>query len=162
MPWRVRNDTTAAARGSLTAPWFQRAITALLRAPRTTAGRAMRRSSFADATSVSLRRSQAVQATATTRCTAALSSLRGRAPLPAARAVLTDGGYRGVPELITPIFRGNRIVRDRRWRQHRRRRARVEHAIARSRTGVSSVTIGDAANICGIRFRRSPSCTTYG
>ena len=47
------------------------------------------------------------------------------------RRVLADGGYRGVPELATPIFRGNRIVRDRRWRRHRRRRARVEHAIAR-------------------------------
>ena len=45
--------------------------------------------------------------------------------------VLADGGYRGVPELVTPIFRHNRIVRDRAWRRHRRRRARVEHAIAR-------------------------------
>lgn len=45
--------------------------------------------------------------------------------------VLADGGYRGVPELVTPVFRGRHIVRDRRWRRHRRRRARVEHAIAR-------------------------------
>lgn len=30
--------------------------------------------------------------------------------------VLADGGYRGVPELVTPRFRGNRIVRDHRWR----------------------------------------------
>jgi hypothetical protein len=45
--------------------------------------------------------------------------------------VLADGGYRGVPELVTPQFRRNRIVRDHRWRRHRRRRARVEHAIAR-------------------------------
>ena len=45
--------------------------------------------------------------------------------------VLADGGYRGVPELITPVFRNNRIVRDRRWRRHRKRRARVEHALAR-------------------------------
>ena len=45
--------------------------------------------------------------------------------------VLADGGYRAVPELITPVFRGNRIVRDHAWRRHRRRRARVEHAIAR-------------------------------
>lgn len=45
--------------------------------------------------------------------------------------VLADGGYRGVPELVTPVFQSNRIVRDRRWRRHRRRRARVEHAIAR-------------------------------
>lgn len=45
--------------------------------------------------------------------------------------VLADGGYRGVPELVTPTFRKNRIVRDRAWRRHRRRRARVEHAIAR-------------------------------
>ena len=29
------------------------------------------------------------------------------------------------------MFRNNRIVRDRAWRRHRRRRARVEHAIAR-------------------------------
>jgi len=45
--------------------------------------------------------------------------------------VLADGGYRGIPELVTPTFRGNRILRDRAWRRHRRRRARVEHAIAR-------------------------------
>ena len=45
--------------------------------------------------------------------------------------VLADGGYRGIPELVTPVFRGNRILRDRVWRRHRRRRARVEHAIAR-------------------------------
>jgi DDE superfamily endonuclease/Helix-turn-helix of DDE superfamily endonuclease len=47
------------------------------------------------------------------------------------KRVLADGGYRGVAELITPVFRGNRIVRDRAWRRHRKRRARVEHAIAR-------------------------------
>jgi len=45
--------------------------------------------------------------------------------------VLADGGYRGVPELVVPAFRGRRMVRDRRWRSHRRRRARVEHALAR-------------------------------
>ncbi|HEU0034522.1 MAG TPA: transposase family protein [Kofleriaceae bacterium] len=45
--------------------------------------------------------------------------------------VLADGGYRGVTGLITPTFRGRRIVRDRAWRRHRRRRARVEHALAR-------------------------------
>jgi len=47
------------------------------------------------------------------------------------KRVLADGGYRGVPELVTPVFRRNRIVRDRAWRRHRKRRARVEHAIAR-------------------------------
>ena len=47
------------------------------------------------------------------------------------RGVLADGGYRGIAELRTPRFRKNRIVRDRAWRVHRRRRARVEHAIAR-------------------------------
>jgi hypothetical protein len=47
------------------------------------------------------------------------------------RNVLADGGYRGVDELHTPRFHDRRIVRDRRWRIHRRRRARVEHAIAR-------------------------------
>ena len=45
--------------------------------------------------------------------------------------VLADGGYRGVPELVTPRFHGIRIIRDRTWRRHRRRRARAEHAIAR-------------------------------
>ena len=44
--------------------------------------------------------------------------------------VLADGGYRGIPELRTPRFEGNRIVRDHTWRRHRRR-ARAEHAIAR-------------------------------
>ena len=47
------------------------------------------------------------------------------------RRVLADGAYRSIPELITPVFRGKRILRDRAWRRHRRRRARVEHAIAR-------------------------------
>lgn len=45
--------------------------------------------------------------------------------------VLADGGYRGVDELHTPRFHGNRIVRDRTWHRHRKRRARAEHAIAR-------------------------------
>jgi hypothetical protein len=45
--------------------------------------------------------------------------------------VMADGGYRGVHELHTPAFRNNRILRDRTWRRHRRRRARVEHALAR-------------------------------
>lgn len=44
--------------------------------------------------------------------------------------VLADGGYRGVPELVTPVFDGQRIPRDHVWRRHRRRRARAEHAIA--------------------------------
>ena len=43
------------------------------------------------------------------------------------RRVLADGGYRGVPELVTPIYQGQRILRDRRWRSHRKRRARIEH-----------------------------------
>ena len=47
------------------------------------------------------------------------------------RHVLADGGYRGVRELVTPRFRGRRILRDRAWRSHRRRRARVEHVLAR-------------------------------
>lgn len=47
------------------------------------------------------------------------------------KRVLADGGYRGVPELITPRVRNRRIVRNRAWRTHRKRRARVEHAIAR-------------------------------
>lgn len=45
--------------------------------------------------------------------------------------VLADGGYRGCGELVTPRFDGRHIVRDAVWRSHRRRRARVEHAIAR-------------------------------
>ena len=47
------------------------------------------------------------------------------------RRVLADGAYRGFRELVTPVFSGRRIVRDRAWRRHRKRRARVEHAIAR-------------------------------
>lgn len=47
------------------------------------------------------------------------------------RRVLADGGYRGVAGLRIPVFRSNRIVRDRAWRRHRRRRARVEHVLAR-------------------------------
>jgi hypothetical protein len=47
------------------------------------------------------------------------------------RRVLADGGYRGVPELVTPTFRGRQILRDHRWRSHRKRRSRIEHVIAR-------------------------------
>jgi len=45
-------------------------------------------------------------------------------------STLADGAYRGVSELITPVFRGRKILRDRGWRRHRRRRTRVEHAVA--------------------------------
>jgi hypothetical protein len=45
--------------------------------------------------------------------------------------VLADGGYRGIAELRTPRFKSNRIIRDRRWRYHRKRRARIEHILAR-------------------------------
>jgi len=45
--------------------------------------------------------------------------------------VLADGGYRAIEELVTPVFHRNRILRDANWRRHRRRRARVEHALAR-------------------------------
>jgi hypothetical protein len=45
--------------------------------------------------------------------------------------VLANGGYRGIPELRTPRFHRNRILRDRRWRRHRKRRARIEHVLAR-------------------------------
>lgn len=45
--------------------------------------------------------------------------------------MLADGGYRTIPELCTPAFVGNRMIRDPAWRRHRRRRARAEHAIAR-------------------------------
>jgi hypothetical protein len=47
------------------------------------------------------------------------------------RRVLADGGYRGIEELVTPVFRNRRIVRDATWKRHRKRRARVEHVIAR-------------------------------
>jgi len=47
------------------------------------------------------------------------------------RRVLADGGYRAIRELVTPRFRGRRILRDTHWRRHRKRRARVEHAISR-------------------------------
>ncbi|HSD86997.1 MAG TPA: transposase family protein [Kofleriaceae bacterium] len=56
-------------------------------------------------------------------CVQALCQQHGR--------VLADGGYRGLPELVTPTFCGRRMLRDAAWRRHRTRRARVEHAIAR-------------------------------
>lgn len=45
--------------------------------------------------------------------------------------VLADGGDRGVTEPRTPTFDGRRIRRDQAWQEHRRRRARAEHTIAR-------------------------------
>jgi hypothetical protein len=51
---------------------------------------------------------------------------------------LAGGGYRGISELITSVFRGRQILRDRAWRRHRRRRARVEHAIARLKNWTST------------------------
>jgi hypothetical protein len=77
----------------------------------------------------SSRRAAAGPAIATIRCTTA-----GRRSRPCARSMAEcwrTVDTRGVPELVTPVFRANRIVRDRAWRWHRRRRARVEHAIAR-------------------------------
>ena len=47
------------------------------------------------------------------------------------RRVLADGGYRGQRHLVIPRFRGRRIIRDRVWRRHSNRRARIEHTIAR-------------------------------
>jgi hypothetical protein len=41
---------------------------------------------------------------------------------------LADGAYRGVSELITPVFRGRKILRDRGWHRRPRRRAQVEVA----------------------------------
>ncbi|CAN5390631.1 hypothetical protein BH23ACT9_BH23ACT9_22660 [soil metagenome] len=37
----------------------------------------------------------------------------------------------GASPSCTPVFAGNRIVRDHVWRRHRKRRARAEHCIAR-------------------------------
>jgi hypothetical protein len=52
------------------------------------------------------------------------------------RRFLADGGYRGVDELVTPRFRGRRMIRDRTWRSHRRRHARSSTRSRGSRTGV--------------------------
>ena len=35
------------------------------------------------------------------------------------RRVLAGGGYRGVDELLTPVFQRNRILRDESWQRHR-------------------------------------------
>ena len=76
--------------------------------------------------------------------------------------VLADGGYRGVPELRTPRFHKNRIVRDQAWRRHRKRRARIEHAIARLKNCAFCATIAEEAVSSSTRFARSPSFTTRG
>ncbi|HTJ33686.1 MAG TPA: transposase family protein, partial [Dactylosporangium sp.] len=48
------------------------------------------------------------------------------------RQVLGDGGYRSLPGVIGPRRDSHgRIIRDEAWRRHRRRRATVEHVIAR-------------------------------
>lgn len=48
------------------------------------------------------------------------------------RVILGDGGYRGINTITTPVpDRTGRIIRDHRWRRHRRIRARVERVIAR-------------------------------
>ena len=73
--------------------------------------------------------------------------------------VLADGGYRGIPELVTPTFRGNRILRDRAWRGHRRRRARSSTPSLASRTGASCAIIAVVPAISRTPSRRSPSCT---
>jgi hypothetical protein len=70
------------------------------------------------------------------------------------RRVLADGGYRGVDELVTPLFCGNRILNDRAWRRHRRRRARVEHALA-PQEGGCFVTTGGAGVISTRHCERS-------
>ena len=60
------------------------------------------------------------------------------------RRVLADGGYRGINELVTPLFRRNRIIRDRTWRHRRRRRAGSKTPSLGSRTGASCATTADA------------------
>jgi DDE family transposase len=46
--------------------------------------------------------------------------------------VLGDGGHRGIPAITDPQRdKTGHIIRDDRYRVHRRIRARVEHAIAR-------------------------------
>jgi len=48
------------------------------------------------------------------------------------RAILGDGGYRGIPTITAPARdRSGRIIRDDNYRAHRRIRARVEHVLAR-------------------------------
>ena len=48
------------------------------------------------------------------------------------RVVLGDGGYRVITSIMTPRRdKTGRIIRDDRYRAHRRIRARVEHVIAR-------------------------------
>ncbi|WP_319461872.1 transposase [Micromonospora sp. RTP1Z1] len=50
----------------------------------------------------------------------------------APRQILGDGAYRSLPGVTTPTRHQNgRIIRDDAWRRHRRRRATVEHVIAR-------------------------------
>ncbi|GAA2350314.1 transposase family protein [Dactylosporangium salmoneum] len=48
------------------------------------------------------------------------------------RQVLADGAYRSLPGVTTPARdTTGRIIRDHSWRLHRRRRATIEHVIAR-------------------------------
>jgi hypothetical protein len=60
------------------------------------------------------------------------ATLATRADVTGHRRLIGDGGYRGVEGVRSPA-RGpdGRIIRDRRWRQFRRRRAAAEHVIAR-------------------------------
>ena len=80
--------------------------------------------------------------------------------------VLADGGYRGIPALRTPRFANNRIVRDRTWRRHRKRRARIEHVLARMkdwralrdyrrRASTLVASVAAIAHLTNLRLRNS-------
>jgi hypothetical protein len=75
--------------------------------------------------------------------------------------VLGDGGYRGIPAITDPQRdKTGHIIRDDRYRVHRRIMARVERAIARLKTGKSSVNADAAAKSFTTVFRSSPDSGT--
>ena len=110
-------------RGSSTAPSCRREITAAQRNPRIIVGAATYRCS--SVTRIGASSPPARNDTVHYRGSLVQALCRTH------RRVLADGGYRGIEELITPVFCRGRIVRNGAWRRHRKRRARIEHTIAR-------------------------------
>ena len=74
---------------------------------------------------------------------------------------LADGAYRGVSELITPVFRGRTILRDRGGVAIVDVEPGASTPLLASRTGVSCANIAAAAVTSQTPFRRSPSYTIF-
>ena len=143
-------------RGSSTAPSCRREITAAQRNPRIIVGPATYRCSRVTWIGASSPSAVAAQATATTPSNTAAPSSRPSVARTGACSQMRLSWNRGADHAV---FCRGRIVRNGAWRRHRKRRARIEHTIARLENGVSYAITADAHAIWCSPLVPSPTCT---